>query len=74
VERLFWPERLKVILGKLTERRSAQHAEVDQRVSTLQSEATAADDKLKRLYAMVENGITEIDDILTDRIAVLKCL
>lgn len=31
-ERLFQPERLKIILGKLAERRSEQAAEVDQRV------------------------------------------
>jgi site-specific DNA recombinase len=71
-ERLFQPERLKTILGKLAERRSEQAAEVDQRVSTLRSEQTAAEDKLKRLYAMVENGLTEMDDILKDRIAALK--
>jgi site-specific DNA recombinase len=71
-ERLFQPERLGVILGKLAERRSEQAAEVDQRVSTLQSEVTAAEDKLKRLYAMVENGLTELDDILKDRVAALK--
>jgi hypothetical protein len=32
----------------------------------------AAEDKLKRLYAMVENGLTELDDILKDRLAALK--
>ncbi|WP_309248220.1 recombinase family protein [Bradyrhizobium japonicum] len=71
-ERLFQPERLKLILGKLAERRSEQAAEVDQRVANLRSELTAAEDKLKRLYAMVENGLTELDDILKDRVAALK--
>ncbi|MBR2120131.1 MAG: recombinase family protein [Afipia sp.] len=71
-ERLFQPERLKLILGKLAERRSEQAAEVDQRVSNLRSELTAAEDKLKRLYTMVENGLTELDDILKDRLAALK--
>ena len=69
---LFQPERLKLILGKLAERRSEQAAEVDQRVSALRSELTAAEEKLKRLYTMVENGIAELDDILKDRIAALK--
>jgi site-specific DNA recombinase len=71
-ERLFQPERLALILGKLADRRSEQAAEVDQRVSNLRSELTAAEDKLKRLYAMVENGLTELDDILKDRVAALK--
>jgi site-specific DNA recombinase len=71
-EQLLQPERLKLILGKLAEQRSAQAAEVDQRVSALRSDVAAAEDKLKRLYAMVENGIAELDDILKDRIAALK--
>ncbi|HAP46015.1 MAG TPA: recombinase family protein [Afipia sp.] len=71
-EQLFQPERLNVILGKLADRRSEQAAEVDQRVSALRSELTTAEDKLKRLYTMVENGVAELDDILKDRIAALK--
>ena len=71
-EQLFQPERLKLILGKLAEQRSEQAVEVDQRVSALRSDLAAAEDKLKRLYAMVENGIAELDDILKDRIAALK--
>lgn len=71
-EQLFQPARLKLILGKLAARRSEQAAEVDQRISALRSGVAAAEDKLKRLYAMVENGIAELDDILKDRIAALK--
>jgi site-specific DNA recombinase len=72
IERLFQPERLNIILGKLTERRSEKASEIDRRVSALQAEVMTAEDKLKRLYAMVENGLTELDDILKDRIAALK--
>jgi len=72
IEKLFQPERLNIILGKLTDCRSEKAAEVDRRVSSLQTEVQAAEDKLKRLYTMVEDGLTDLDDILKDRIANLK--
>lgn len=72
IEKLFQPERLNIILGKLSERRSEKAAEVDRRVADLKAEAQTAEDKLKRLYTMVEEGLTDLDDILKDRIAGLK--
>lgn len=72
IERLFQPDRLNHILGKLTDRRSDQACKIERRVSALQAEVTNAEDKLKRLYTMVENDLTELDDILKDRIAALK--
>lgn len=72
IEKLFQPERLNIILGKLTERRSEKAAEVDRRVADLKAEAQTAEDKLKRLYTMVEDSLTDLDDILKDRIADLK--
>jgi hypothetical protein len=36
------------------------------------AEISTAEDKLKRLYTMVENDLTDLDDILKDRIAALK--
>jgi site-specific DNA recombinase len=72
IKRLFQPERLNVILGNLADRRSDKASEVDRRVSTLQAEVATAEDKLKRLYTMVENDLTDLDDILKDRIATLK--
>lgn len=47
-------------------------AEVDQRMTALQSDVTEAEAKLKRLYRMVEDGLTERDDLLRERIADLK--
>ena len=35
-------------------------------------EATDAEDKLKRIYAPVEQGLIDVDDILKDRLNVLK--
>ncbi|SEG28112.1 hypothetical protein [Bosea lathyri] len=68
VERLFQPARLTELLASTLGRRSRQAVEVDQRITTLQSDLTKAEDKLKRLYRMVEDGLTELDDILKDRI------
>ena len=72
IERLFQPERLNIILGKLTERRSEKASEIDRRVSGLKAEVSTAEEKLKRLYTMVENDLTDLDDILKHRIAALK--
>lgn len=72
IERLFQPERLNVILGKLADRRSDKASEIDRRVSALQAEVATAEDRLRRLYTMVENDLTDLDDILKDRIATLK--
>ena len=38
----------------------------------LQREVTDADDKLKRLYRLVEDGLTDLDDVLKDRLNTLK--
>jgi len=42
------------------------------RVSALQAEVVTAEDKLTRLYTTVENDLTDLDDILKERIATLK--
>jgi site-specific DNA recombinase len=64
IERLFQPERLNVILGKLADLRSDKASEIDRRVSALQAEVATAEDRLRRLYTMVENELTDLDDIL----------
>jgi chromosome segregation ATPase len=71
-ERLFTTERLTAILAATFARRAEKAVEVDRRVVSLQRDVTDAADKLKRLYRLVEEGIAELDDILTDRIASLK--
>jgi site-specific DNA recombinase len=38
----------------------------------LQREVTEAEDKLKRLYRLVEDGLTDLDDVLKDRLNSLK--
>jgi Recombinase zinc beta ribbon domain len=71
-ERLFQPERLAMILSSLSSRRSEKADPVNARVTALQREVTDADDKLKRLYRLVEDGMTEMDDVLKDRLNSLK--
>jgi site-specific DNA recombinase len=72
VERLFHPERLAGILGSLTARRAEKAESVNRRVMALQREVTDVEDKLKRLYRLVEDGITDLDDVLKDRLNNLK--
>jgi site-specific DNA recombinase len=63
IERLFQPERLNVILGKLADRRSDKASEIDRRVSALQVEVATAEGRLRRLYTMVENDLTDLETI-----------
>jgi len=71
-QRLLHPERLTALLATVTARRAEKALEVDRRVAALQAEATGAEEKLKRLYTMVEEGVTDLDDILKDRLASIK--
>lgn len=71
-EQLFQPDRLAMILSSLASRRSEKADAVNARVIALQREVTDADDKLKRLYRLIKDGMTEMDDILKDRLNSLK--
>ncbi len=71
-ERLFHPARLTAILASVAANRAEKALDVDRRVAGLQTEVTDAEEKLKRLYKMVEDGVTDLDDILKDRLASLK--
>jgi site-specific DNA recombinase len=55
-ERLFEPERLAAVLASVTARRGEKSASVNNRIMALQREVTDAEDKLKRLYRLVEDG------------------
>jgi site-specific DNA recombinase len=72
VERLFRPERLAAILASLTARRAEKAESVNLRIMALQREVTDAEDKLKRLYRLVEDGMTDLDDVLKDRLNNIK--
>jgi hypothetical protein len=72
IERLFKPERLARILSSLVARRAEKAATVSARLIALQKEVTDAEDKLARLYRLVEDGVTDLDDVLKDRLTTLK--
>ena len=72
VERLFQPSRLAVLLASLSSRRAEKAEALSGRMVSLQQEATDADEKLKRLYRLVEDGLTDIDEVLKDRLNTLK--
>ncbi len=71
-DRLLGPNRLPALLASLAEKRVSGDAEVRDRASALQAEISLADDRLRRLYKMVEDGVTDLDDVLGDRLASLK--
>jgi hypothetical protein len=60
------------MLASLADRRAAKAAAVNQHITTLESEAAKADERLRRLYRLAEDGITTPDDLLRDRLAALK--
>jgi site-specific DNA recombinase len=72
LERLFRPERVTEILASLSARRSQKAESLNARLIALQQEAADADDKLKRLYRLVEEGVTDVDQVLKDRLNTLK--
>lgn len=72
IERLFQPERLTEILASVCADRANKQVSVDARAMRLQTEVTEGEEKLRRLYKLVEDGLAELDDILKERIATLK--
>jgi site-specific DNA recombinase len=47
------------MLSKLTTRRAEKEAAIDERMAALEREATDAEARLRGLYGLVEDGITE---------------
>jgi len=71
-ENLFTRERLTELLSSLAERRAARAVAVNSRLVALQAEVTNAEQKLKRLYQSIADGVIDLDDLLADQIAILK--
>ena len=72
IERLLKPARLQQMLAGVEQLRAARASEVDKRVRALEERLAEADERLRRLYALVESGLAELDDLLKDRIAALR--
>ena len=71
-ENMFTPERLTELLSAIAARRRERTAAVDRRLASLKSQVVDAEDRLKRLYRGIEEGIVELDDLLRERIVELK--
>ena len=71
-QRLLTPDRLAALLQTLADRQAAKTEAVDRRLITLQREVVDCDERLRRLYLSIEDGIVELDDILRERTAALK--
>ncbi len=61
-----------MLLSSLAGRRAEKVAAVDRRLAALAREAEEADERLRRLYQLVEDGRDHVDDILRARMADLK--
>ena len=71
-EHLFGGDRLARILEALVERQGSQDQAVQSRRVSLEAEVANRDDRLKRLYRAIEEGVVELDGDLKQRIATLK--
>jgi site-specific DNA recombinase len=71
-DRLLVPDRITDLLAEIIERRAMSRGEVRDRIDQLSREASAAEDKLRRLYALVEDGVTDLDDVLKTRLTDIK--
>ena len=62
IDRLLAPERIDQMLAALATRRAEKSAAVDERIKGLEARANEADERLRRLYKMVEDGLADLDD------------
>src|SRR3984893_12409031 len=73
--RLLLPNRLEKILSSVLERREERSERQATHIAELRKRASEADAKLKRHYDAIENGVTDLSDLmLKDRIAELKAI
>lgn len=73
--RLLLPSRLEKILSSVLDRREERTERQATHIAELRKRATEADAKLKRLYDAIENGVTDLSDLmLKDRITELKAI
>ncbi|MEJ2118890.1 MAG: recombinase family protein, partial [Alphaproteobacteria bacterium] len=71
-ERLLTPDRLYDLLATLADRRDEKAAAADERIAALEKEAADTDERLRRLYRLVEDGFAAMDEPLKERIAGLQ--
>ncbi len=71
-QRLLTPDRLSTLLRMLSERQAVKTESLDRRLIALEREVTECEDRLRRLYRSIEEGVVELDDILRERITAIK--
>lgn len=69
---LLHPERILEMLSMLADKRAEKAASVDERIARLEKEASQGQERLQRLYRLIEDGVAEMDDLLKERIGSLK--
>ena len=73
--RLLLPSRLGEILSSVLDRREERTERQATHIAELRKRASEAEAKLKRLYDAIENGVTDLSDLmLKDRITELKAI
>ena len=73
--RLSLASRLEKILSSVLDRREERCERQTTHIAELRKRATQADAKLKRLYNAIENGVSDLSDlVLKDRITELKAI
>lgn len=65
-------DRITDLLAEIVKNRATAGGEVRDRINQLSRQASIADDKLRRLYALVEDGVTDLDEVLKIRLADIK--
>ncbi len=71
-DRLLVPDRIAILLAEIIDRRVMADGEVRDRIDQLSREASTAEDKLRRLCALFEDGVTHLDEVLKVRLADIK--
>ena len=71
-DNLLHPERMGEMLSMIADQRADKAAAVDDRAGALGREVADAEERLRRLYRLVEDGVAELDGALKERIANLR--
>ncbi|MEJ2632497.1 MAG: hypothetical protein P8015_15015, partial [Acidihalobacter sp.] len=71
-ERLLTPDRLSELLESFASRQEDKAAAASQRIAALEREAADSDERLRRLYRLVEDGFAQMDEPLKERLTALQ--
>jgi site-specific DNA recombinase len=71
-DNLLQADRMGDMLSVLAERRADKATAIDDRAAVLEREIADTDERLRRLYRLIEDGVAELDGALKDRIGGLR--